>query len=61
MLKGLDVRLLQLGLSDLGIDIRADAIFGKGSRDAIIALQQRQGVPPTGTLDAADVLRLAAK
>lgn len=61
MLKGLDVRLLQLGLSDLGIDVRADAIFGKGSRDAIIALQQRQGVPPTGALDAADVLRLAAK
>lgn len=61
MLKGLDVRLLQLGLSDLGVDIRADAIFGKGSRDAVIALQQRQGLAPTGVLDAADVLRLAAK
>jgi len=61
MLKGLDIRLLQLGLSEMGIDVRADALFGKGSRDAVIALQQRDGSPQTGTLDAASVLRLAAK
>ncbi|RTL39340.1 MAG: chitosanase [Burkholderiales bacterium] len=61
MLKGLDVRLLQLGLSELGVDVRADAIYGQASRDAVIALQRRQGLPATGTLDAAEVLRLAAK
>lgn len=61
MLKGLDVRLLQLGLSDLGIDVRADAIFGQGSRDAVIALQRRQGLPATGALAAAEVLKLAGR
>lgn len=61
MLKGQDIRLVQLGLSEMGIDVRADAVFGKGSRDAVIALQQREGLPQTGTLDQAAVATIAAK
>lgn len=61
MLKGLDARLVQLGLSELGIDVQADAVFGKSTREAVISLQVREGLPQTGTLDAATVLRVAAK
>jgi len=60
MLKGLDVRLVQLGLSEQGFDVRADALFGTGLRQAILAWQMRQGQPTTGALDAATVLALAA-
>jgi len=60
MLQGLDVRLIQLGLSERGVDVRADAIFGKGSRDAIAIFQKREGLPVTGGLDAATVVRVAS-
>ena len=61
MLQGLDVRLVQLGLSERGVDVRADAIFGSGSRDAIAAFQQRSGLPVIGMLDMASVLQVAAR
>lgn len=60
MLQGLDVRLVQLGLSERGLDVRADAMFGSGSRDAIAAFQQSAGLPVTGMLDMASVLQVAA-
>jgi peptidoglycan hydrolase-like protein with peptidoglycan-binding domain len=55
------VRLVQLGLSEHGFDVRADALFGSGLRNAILAWQMREGQPLTGALDAATVLVLAAR
>jgi chitosanase len=51
--RGLDVRLLQLGLSDRGRPIRADGIFGNTSAEFIRAFQKEQGLPATGVADAA--------
>ena len=56
MLRGLVARLSQLGLSELGLDVRADAICGGGSRDAVVAFQQRSGMPVTGMLEVATVV-----
>lgn len=61
MLKGQDIRLVQLGLAEAGIDVRADGVFGKGTSDAVTALQRREGLPQTGSLDSAMVLRVTAK
>jgi chitosanase len=61
MLQGLDIRLVQLGLAERGIDVRADAIFGKGTRDAVEAFQMLENLPVTGTLDAATVVSVAAR
>lgn len=58
--RGLDVRLLQLGLSDQGADIRADGVFGQASANHVKAFQQAQGLPATGIADVALVTRLAA-
>lgn len=49
--RGLDVRLLQLGLSDRGIDIKADGVFGPGARDALKAFQAASGLPVNGIAD----------
>lgn len=43
LLRGLDVRLVQLGLSQSGVDIRADGIFGNGSIAALKRYQQHLG------------------
>jgi peptidoglycan hydrolase-like protein with peptidoglycan-binding domain len=63
MLKGQDdIRLVQLGLAEAGIDVRVDGVFGKGSSNVVISLQrQRRGLPQTGSADAATVLRMAEK
>lgn len=60
--RGLDVRLLQLGLSlaDHQCDIRADGIFGSGTARWVKRYQQVSGLPPTGVADPALVARLAA-
>lgn len=50
--RGLDVRLLQLGLSDRGRPIRADGIFGNTSAEFIRTFQKEQGLPATGVADA---------
>jgi chitosanase len=60
MLQGLDVRLVQVGLSARGLDVRADAIFGLSSRAAVLAFQELERLPATGTLDMASVARIAA-
>jgi chitosanase len=60
MLSGLDVRLLQLGLSERGVDLRADALYGPGTRDAVRAFQVTRGQAPSGTLTAAEVAMLAS-
>lgn len=60
--RGLDVRLLQLGLSlaDHQCDIRADGIFGTGTARWVKRHQQASGLPQTGVADAALVAQLAA-
>ncbi|WP_029000100.1 peptidoglycan-binding protein [Azohydromonas australica] len=57
--RGLDVRLLQLGLSLQGVDIKADGLFGQASQTGLHAWQQAQGLPATGAADAALVAQLA--
>lgn len=58
LLRGLDVRLLQLGLSAAGLDIRADGIYGQSSVIAIRSFQQANGLTVTGVADIALIQRL---
>lgn len=53
LLRGLDVRLIQLALSDSGADIRADGVYGQGSVRCVKELQIARGLPVTGALDLA--------
>lgn len=59
MLRGLDVRLLQLGRSEQGVDIRADGIYGQTCLKRIKEYQAAQNIPVTRVADAALVARLA--
>jgi chitosanase len=56
--RGLDVRLVQLGLSDVGIEVKADGVFGSGSSNALKQYQQNSGLRPTGVADIELVKRL---
>jgi chitosanase len=56
--RGLDVRLVQLGLSDLGTDIVADGIFGKISAQCVRQYQAQTGRPTTGVADIALISQL---
>jgi chitosanase len=58
--RGLDVRLLQLGLSEAGLDIKADGVFGSSSSTAVKAYQQRLNVTPTGIADIDLIKRIVA-
>lgn len=58
--RGLDVRLVQLGLSALKADIKADGVFGQGSRDQIKLYQAAHGLPVTGAADIELISRLTA-
>jgi chitosanase len=58
--RGLDVRLLQLGLSMHDVDIKADGVFGPASATRLKEFQAAQGLPMTGAADVALVVRLAA-
>jgi chitosanase len=49
--RGLDVRLVQLGLSDRGFAIKADGIFGRASSGCIRSFQASIGRHPTGVAD----------
>lgn len=51
LLRGLDVRLTQLGLSQAGIDIIADGVLGNATRNGIRRYQTDRGLPVTGTAD----------
>jgi chitosanase len=46
--RGLDVRLLQLGLSGRGVAIKADGIFGQTSANLLKRYQASQGLPANG-------------
>lgn len=59
LLTGLDVRLLQLGLSASEPGIKADGVFGRGSATVLQAYQTAHGLPATGVADAATFAALA--
>ncbi|MBT8768535.1 peptidoglycan-binding protein [Metapseudomonas boanensis] len=58
--RGLDVRLVQLGLSLAGSDIKADGVYGQTSAARIKDFQQAHGLPATGVVDAALIAQLVA-
>ena len=58
LLRGLDVRWLQLALSDQGCDLRADAIFGNVSARFVRAFQRSHELAETGVADARVIERL---
>lgn len=60
LLRGLDVRLVQLGLSDRGVDIKADGIFGRTSQRLIREYQSQAGLPVTGVADIPLIAQLVA-
>ncbi len=49
--RGLDVRLVQLGLSDRGMNILADGIFGQTSARYVKNYQASKGLAVTGMVD----------
>lgn len=49
--RGLDVRLLQMGISDAAIAIKADGIFGPTSVRCLKEYQRRHDRPQTGVAD----------
>ena len=55
----LDVRLLQLGLSQLGADIRTDGVFGRASSRCVADHQSRVSLPVSGVANPPLVLSLA--
>ena len=61
LVRGLDVRLLQLALSDAGHGLKADGIFGQSASEALRQFQQAQGQPASGAADPAQVAALAAR
>jgi chitosanase len=60
LLRGLDVRLVQLALSEGGADIRADGVFGRASSASVAHHQRTAGLPVTGVADRALILDLAS-
>lgn len=58
--RGLDVRLVQLGLSDRGVEIQADGVFGQTSSKLVKAFQAKSGRPATGIVDPALIGELTA-
>ena len=56
--RGLDVRLMQLGLSRRGMDIRADGVYGQASFKSVRAFQIARGLPATGVADFALISEL---
>lgn len=56
--RGLDVRLLQLGLSDRDADICADGVFGPHSAACVKQYQAASGLAPTGVADPALIAQL---
>jgi chitosanase len=58
--RGLDVRLVQLGLSKSGADVKADGVFGRNSADHVRAYQVSRGLPGNGVADAALIAELVA-
>lgn len=60
LLRGLDVRMVQLGLSDNGTDIKADGVFGQVSMKCIKNYQAEKGLPVTGVVDISLIAQLVS-
>lgn len=58
--RGLDVRLVQLGLSEQGVPIKADGIFGQTSANLLKQYQTKTGLPATGVADSTLIAHLIA-
>lgn len=58
MLRGMDVRLVQLALSDAGIDIKADGIYGQTSVRRFKEYQSSKGLPVTGVAEVSLIAEL---
>lgn len=58
--RGLDVRLMQLGLSLAGVDVRADGLFGRTTARCLRDYQQANGLPPTGVAEVALIAQLTS-
>jgi chitosanase len=58
--RGLDVRLVQLGLSEQGVPIKADGIFGQTSANLLKQFQAKTGLPATGVADGTLIAHLIA-
>jgi chitosanase len=58
--RGLDVRRVQLALSDQGCDVRADGVFGNATARFVRAFQRSCELPETGVADPGLVHRLLA-
>lgn len=58
--RGLDVRLVQLGLSDQDIVLQADGIFGTESQRCIKTYQASHGLSVTGVADIALIAQLTS-
>jgi chitosanase len=58
--RGLDVRLVQLALSDQGCDLRADGIFGLSTARFVRAFQRTSDLPENGIADVDLIDRLIA-
>jgi chitosanase len=56
--RGLDVRLVQLGLSEQGVAIKADGVFGQTSANLLKQFQANSGLPATGVADVTLISRL---
>jgi chitosanase len=61
LIRGMDVRLVQLGLSDRSISIKADGIFGQTSAKCIKDYQAKAGLPVTGVTDIALIAQLVSQ
>jgi chitosanase len=61
LFRGLDVRLVQLALSERGADIRTDGVFGRSSANCVANLQRAIGLPITSVVNQALALTLAAE
>lgn len=58
--RGLDVRLVQLGLSNRGVDLQADGIFGQTSSRCLREFQAANGLVATGIADPSLIMQLIA-
>lgn len=56
--RGLDVRLVQLALSDRNSDIKADGVYGQTSAKRMKEFQAANGLPATGIADVALIAEL---
>ena len=58
LMRGLDVRLVQLSLSANKMAVGADGIFGNNSARAVRKFQKKSGLPETGRIETAEFNKL---